>query len=183
MYHSQMCSKTLVCVIIFPARMVLSALELPAIENMATAGLGNKKIATTLGLPQSTTMRWLQRLRSESLDSCCCFFFFFFQALLQVKKHLTVPNKRRRLERVLEAKRPHSGTSHALRFDAFDISFQNLWPHSLAWRMFVFLSVSARTMYIHRLVSFKKENFLKPVHVFDNSRSNSLRCFLQHYIQ
>ena len=45
--------------------MVLSAQERFAIEKMATAGMGNKKIATTLGLPLSTTKRWLQRLRSE----------------------------------------------------------------------------------------------------------------------
>ena len=45
--------------------MVLSAQELFAIEKMAIAGMGNKKIATTLGLPQSTTKWWLQRLRSE----------------------------------------------------------------------------------------------------------------------
>ena len=32
---------------------------------MATAGMGNKKIVTTLGMPQSTTKRWLQRHRSE----------------------------------------------------------------------------------------------------------------------
>ena len=36
-----------------------------AIEKMAVAGMGNKKIATTLGLPQSTTKRWLQRPPSE----------------------------------------------------------------------------------------------------------------------
>ena len=45
--------------------MVLSAQELLAIEKMATAGMDNKKIATTLGLRQSATKRWLQRLRSE----------------------------------------------------------------------------------------------------------------------
>ena len=43
--------------------MVLSAQELLA--KMATAGMGNKKIATTLGVPQSTTKRRMQRLRSE----------------------------------------------------------------------------------------------------------------------
>ena len=34
-------------------------------ERMATRGFGAKKIATTLGLPQSTTKRWLLRLRSD----------------------------------------------------------------------------------------------------------------------
>ena len=43
--------------------MVLSTQELFAIEKMATAGMGNKHIGTTLGLPQSTMKRWLQRLR------------------------------------------------------------------------------------------------------------------------
>ena len=32
-------------------------------ERMATRGFGAKKIAAALGLPQSTTKRWLQRLR------------------------------------------------------------------------------------------------------------------------
>ena len=45
--------------------MVLSAHELYAIEKMAAGGMGNKKIATKLVLPQSITKRWLQRLRSE----------------------------------------------------------------------------------------------------------------------
>ena len=45
--------------------MVRFAQERFAIEKMATAGMGNKKIATTLGLPLSTTERWLQRLHSE----------------------------------------------------------------------------------------------------------------------
>ena len=48
----------------FTTRMVLSAQELFAIEKKATAGMGNM-IATALGLPQSITKRWLQRLRSE----------------------------------------------------------------------------------------------------------------------
>ena len=45
--------------------MVLSAQELYASEKMAVFGMGNKKIATTLDLPQSTTLWWLQRLRSK----------------------------------------------------------------------------------------------------------------------
>ena len=49
MYHSQICSKTKVFVSIFAAKRVLSARELFAIEKMATASMGNKKIATTLG--------------------------------------------------------------------------------------------------------------------------------------
>ena len=32
---------------------------------MANRGFGAKKIATTPGLPQPTTKRWLQRLRSD----------------------------------------------------------------------------------------------------------------------
>ena len=44
----------------FACEMVLSAQELCVIEKMAIAGMGNKKM-----LPQSTTKRWLQRLRSE----------------------------------------------------------------------------------------------------------------------
>ena len=36
--------------------MVLSAQELFAIENMATAGMGNKKITTTLGLPNEAVV-------------------------------------------------------------------------------------------------------------------------------
>ena len=34
-------------------------------ERMATQGLGSKKIAAALGVPVSTTKRWLQRLRSD----------------------------------------------------------------------------------------------------------------------
>ena len=45
--------------------MVGSAEELIAIEKMAAAGKGNKKITEALGVPLSTAMRWLQRLRSE----------------------------------------------------------------------------------------------------------------------
>ena len=37
------------------------------LEKMATSSMGNKKIATTLGLSQSTTKRWLQRVRSEGV--------------------------------------------------------------------------------------------------------------------
>ena len=48
--------------------MVLSAQELSPIEKMATAGMGNKKIATTLGLPQSTTKR------SQRIDPKCMLF-------------------------------------------------------------------------------------------------------------
>ena len=45
--------------------MALSAKALIAIEKIDAQSMGNKKIATTLGVPQSTTNRWLQRLRSE----------------------------------------------------------------------------------------------------------------------
>ena len=45
--------------------MVFAAQELYVIGKVAAPGMGNKKIATTLGLPQSTTKRWLQRLRSD----------------------------------------------------------------------------------------------------------------------
>ena len=45
--------------------MVRSTEERFAMERMATRGFGAKKIATTLGLPQSTTKRWLRRLRSD----------------------------------------------------------------------------------------------------------------------
>ena len=34
-------------------------------ERMATRGFGSKKIAAALGVPVSTTQRWLQRLRSD----------------------------------------------------------------------------------------------------------------------
>ena len=58
--HSYICSKTQVFVSTVADRMVLSAQELFAIEKMATAGMDNKKIAITLGLPLSTTKRWLE---------------------------------------------------------------------------------------------------------------------------
>ena len=45
--------------------MVRSAEERFAMERTATRRFGSKKIATTLGLPQSTTQRWLRRLRSD----------------------------------------------------------------------------------------------------------------------
>ena len=45
--------------------MVLSAQELYATEKMEAAGMGNKKIATMLGLPQSTTKRRLCRLKTQ----------------------------------------------------------------------------------------------------------------------
>ena len=45
--------------------MVLSAQELFAIGKSGMLGMGNKKLATAMELPQSTTKRWLQRLRSE----------------------------------------------------------------------------------------------------------------------
>ena len=45
--------------------MVRSTEERFAMERVATRGFGAKKIAITLGLPQSTTKRWLQRLRSD----------------------------------------------------------------------------------------------------------------------
>ena len=59
MYHSHICSKTQVF------KYFLPRWSCPH-EKMAIACKGNWKIATTLGLPQSTTKRWLQRLRSES---------------------------------------------------------------------------------------------------------------------
>ena len=34
-------------------------------ERMATRGFGGKKIAVALGVPEATTKRWLQRLRSD----------------------------------------------------------------------------------------------------------------------
>ena len=34
-------------------------------QKMAAAGMDNKKIATTLGLPQSTTKRWLCRSKTQ----------------------------------------------------------------------------------------------------------------------
>ena len=64
-HHCHMCLKSQVFVSIFTTIMVLSAQELFATEKVAIAGTGKKKIATTLGLPQSTKKRWLQRLRSE----------------------------------------------------------------------------------------------------------------------
>ena len=45
--------------------MVRSTEERFAVERMATPGFGAKKIATTLGLPQPTMKRWLQRLHSD----------------------------------------------------------------------------------------------------------------------
>ena len=45
--------------------MVRSTEERFAVERMTNRGFGAKRIATTLGLPQSTTKRWLQRLRSN----------------------------------------------------------------------------------------------------------------------
>ena len=51
----------------FATRMVLSGQELFAIEKMATASMGNKRIATTLGLPLSTTKRWLV----STARQCC----------------------------------------------------------------------------------------------------------------
>ena len=44
--------------------MVLSVQELYDNETMLIAGMGNKKIAITLGLPQSTKKRRLKRLHS-----------------------------------------------------------------------------------------------------------------------
>ena len=77
-------------------RMVVSAQELFSIEKMAVAGMGNKKIATAVGLPQSTTQRWLQRLRSffrvewtwqtASCRSLSCFFLSLIGAPNQEKK-------------------------------------------------------------------------------------------------
>ena len=65
MYHSHICFKTQVLKVFSLPRWSCPHRELFAIEKMATAGMGNKKIATTLGLPLSTTKRWLQRLRTE----------------------------------------------------------------------------------------------------------------------
>ena len=45
--------------------MVRSAEELVAIEKMAAQSMSMKKIAETVGVPLSTTKRWLNRLRSE----------------------------------------------------------------------------------------------------------------------
>ena len=45
--------------------MVRSTEELFDIERKATRGLGAKKIATALGVPEATTKRWLLRLRSD----------------------------------------------------------------------------------------------------------------------
>ena len=45
--------------------MVRSAEERFAMKRMATRGFGSKKIATALGVPEATTKRWLQRLRSD----------------------------------------------------------------------------------------------------------------------
>ena len=64
MHHSHICLKSKVFVSIFTTR-VLSAQELFAIEEMAGSGMGNKKIATTLGLPLSTTKRWLCRSKTQ----------------------------------------------------------------------------------------------------------------------
>ena len=46
--------------------MVRSAEERFAMERVATRGFGSKKITAALGVPVSTTQRWLQRLRSDS---------------------------------------------------------------------------------------------------------------------
>ena len=97
MYHSQICTKTPVFVSVFAARMVLSAQELFAMKKMATAGMGNKKIATALGSPQSTMKRWLQRLRSEGemvshnvgrprgAEAGLCLLFSFFARLISLE--------------------------------------------------------------------------------------------------
>ena len=45
--------------------MVRSAEERFAMERMATRGFGSKTIKALLGVPVSTTQRWLQRLRSD----------------------------------------------------------------------------------------------------------------------
>ena len=58
--HHQICSNTQVFVSMFDTRMVLSFV----IEKMAIVGMGNKKIATTLGLPESTTWRWWCRSKT-----------------------------------------------------------------------------------------------------------------------
>ena len=46
--------------------MVRSAEELFAFERMTAQNMATQQVATTLGLPLSTTTRWLQMLRSES---------------------------------------------------------------------------------------------------------------------
>ena len=61
-------------------RMVLSGQELFAIEQMATAGMGNKRIATTLGLPLSTTKRWLV----STARQCCRTRLSFNRLALQI---------------------------------------------------------------------------------------------------
>ena len=65
MHNSHICLKSLVFASILLAKMVRSARELFAIERMAARGPGSKKITEALGVPLSTTKRWLQRLRSE----------------------------------------------------------------------------------------------------------------------
>ena len=62
--NSIICLKPHLFTSIFRAGWCGSAEELFATEKMAAQGLGSKKIATTLGLPLSTTKVWLQRLRS-----------------------------------------------------------------------------------------------------------------------
>ena len=66
-HHSLICHKTtsVLFKIILATRMVLSAQELYAIAKMAVAGMGNRKIVTTLGLPQSTTKRRLCRSKTQ----------------------------------------------------------------------------------------------------------------------
>ena len=64
-HYSIMCLKIPSVYNIFACEMVRCAQELRAVEKMAAAGMGNKKIATTLGLPLSTTKRWLCRSKTQ----------------------------------------------------------------------------------------------------------------------
>ena len=50
---------------IFACNVVRSIEERFAVERMAAQGLSRKKITEAVGVPLSTTKRWLQRLRSE----------------------------------------------------------------------------------------------------------------------
>ena len=65
MNHRHICLKSQVLTSTFTTTKVRSAEELFSIEKMAAKGLGSKKMATTLGMPQSTTKRWLEKLRSD----------------------------------------------------------------------------------------------------------------------
>ena len=64
MHH---CLTSQVFTSILTTRMVLSAEELFALDRMAVDGMGNKKIAETLGVPLRTTKRWLQKLADRTV--------------------------------------------------------------------------------------------------------------------